>query len=121
MPLWDHDCPFLALAAPTCLSLAGDGPVFSQLALLSPFFCEQAWQCLSLRLFTGLSSLSLSLLFFFLSLPGYPTVWIAISCQFLQIALGAFRPGPYPKVVDAAVWAASLLEVAIRHIICGSD
>ena len=37
---------------PLCLSLEGDGPVCSQLALLSPLFCEQAWQCLRLGLFT---------------------------------------------------------------------
>ena len=31
------------------------------------------------------------------SQDSYPTVWFAISSQFPQIALGAFRPGPYPK------------------------
>ena len=31
----------------------GDGPACSWLALLSPLFCEQAWQCLSLALVTG--------------------------------------------------------------------
>ena len=55
MPLWGHNCPLLALAALTCLSLAGDGPVHSRLALLSPLFCEQAWWCLSLGLFTGVA------------------------------------------------------------------
>ena len=39
-----------ALAALVCLSLAGDGPVHSWLALLSPLFCEQAWRCLRLGL-----------------------------------------------------------------------
>ena len=43
---------------------AGDGPVHSWLALLwcllSPLFCEQAWQCLRLGLFAGQFSLSLS-------------------------------------------------------------
>ena len=47
------DCPLLALAALACLSPAGDGPVHSWLALLSPLFCEQAWQCLRLELFMG--------------------------------------------------------------------
>ena len=28
----------------------GDGPVRSQLALLSPLFCERAWQCFRLGL-----------------------------------------------------------------------
>ena len=34
-----------------CLSLEGDGLVCSQLALLSPLFCEWAWWCLRLGLF----------------------------------------------------------------------
>ena len=51
MPLWGCSCPLLALAALGCLSLAGDGLVLSQLALLSPLFCEQAWQCLRVRAF----------------------------------------------------------------------
>ena len=45
--------PFLALAAIACLSLAGDGLVRSQLALLSLLFCERAWQCFRLGLFMG--------------------------------------------------------------------
>ena len=53
MPLWGCNCPLLALVALAPLCLAGDGPVRSQLALLSPLFCEQTWQCLSLGLFTG--------------------------------------------------------------------
>jgi len=44
---------------------AGNGPARSLLALLwcslSPLFCERAWQCLSLGLFAGQFSLSLSL------------------------------------------------------------
>ena len=46
MPLWGFSCPLLALAALACLSPVGDGPVHSQLALLSPLFCEPAWWCL---------------------------------------------------------------------------
>ena len=53
MPLWGRDYPLLALAALACLSLVGDGPVHSWLALLSPLFCEWAWQCLRLGLFMG--------------------------------------------------------------------
>jgi len=53
MPLWGCDCPLLALVALTCLSPAGDGPVCSQLALLSPLFYEWAWQCFRLGLFAG--------------------------------------------------------------------
>ena len=73
---------------PGCLSLVADGPVHSLLALLwyllSAVFYEWAWQD---------SSLSLSF-FFFLSLSGYLTVWVAISDLFSQIALRAFSPGP---------------------------
>ena len=50
MPLWGRDWPLLALAALACLSPAGDGPVCSRLALLSPLFCEPAGWCLRLRL-----------------------------------------------------------------------
>ena len=48
--------PLLALAAPTCLSPAGDGLVRSWLALLSPLFCEWAWRYLRLGLFVELLS-----------------------------------------------------------------
>ena len=40
MPLWGRDCLLPALAALACLSLVGDGLVRSQLALLSPLFCD---------------------------------------------------------------------------------
>ena len=53
MPLWGRDCPLLALAALACLSPVGDGLIRSLLALLSPLFREQAWQCLRLGLFMG--------------------------------------------------------------------
>ena len=53
VPLWGRDCPLPALAALACLSLAGNGLVRSWLALLSPLFCEQAWQCFRLGLFAG--------------------------------------------------------------------
>ena len=33
----------------------------------------------------------------FLSVSGYLTVWVPVSPQLPQIALRAFRPGPYPK------------------------
>ena len=72
MPLWGRDCPLPTLAALGCLSPMGDGLVHSQLALLSPLFCEQAWQCLRLGLFPGERSRSLGC---YLD----PTVWVAIS------------------------------------------
>ena len=55
MLLWGRSCPLPALAALTSLPLAADGLVRSQLALLSPLLCEQAWWCLSLGLFTGVA------------------------------------------------------------------
>ena len=52
MLLWDCNYPLPALAALACLSLIGDGPVRSRIALLSPLFCERAWRWLGL--FMGL-------------------------------------------------------------------
>ena len=60
MPLWGGNCPLLALAALACLSLVRDGPVCSQLALLSPLLCERAWQWLGLFAGSGMLSHSLS-------------------------------------------------------------
>ena len=113
----------------------GDGPVLSQLALLwyllSPLFCEWAWQCLRLELFTEKFSLSFSLSFLSLSL------WLShgLGC-YLTLAPSdcprAFRPGPDPKlrilclpvqppllVVDASIWATSPLGAVVRLVICG--
>ena len=55
--------PFRLWLLLSCLSPAEDGLVLSQLALLSPLFCECAWRCLRLGLFSD----------------SYPTVWVAIS------------------------------------------
>ena len=52
MPLWGRNCPLPALAALTCLSLEGNRPVCNWLALVSPLFCEWAWQC---RAFPGVA------------------------------------------------------------------
>ena len=64
LSLSSSGCPL-----PASLSPAEDGPVCSWLALLwyllSPLFCERAWQCLTLEFFVGKFSLSL---FFPLSL-----------------------------------------------------
>ena len=59
MPLWGRDCPLPALAALACPSPVGDGPVRSQLALLSPLLCERAWWYVMLGLFTWYLSHSL--------------------------------------------------------------
>ena len=126
MPSGSGCCPPASLPP-----VGGDGPVCSPLAffgyLLNPLFCEQARWRLRLELFAG----KFSVLFFFFSLSGYPTVWVVISHLLPQIVLGAFRPGPYPKhaahaslssprllVADGSVWATSPLGVVVRHIYC---
>ena len=117
MPLWCHDCPLLALAAPTCLSPAGDGPVHSRLALLSPLFCEQAWRCLSLRLFTRVAIPGSGLLSQVSSLrspSGHSGPVLTLSN-----AARTSLPNPHLLVVDAGICAASLLGVTIGHVICG--
>ena len=116
MPLWGLDCSLPALAALACLSLAGDGPVRSPLALLSPLSCERAWvswvrafrgvaipqsgllsQASSLRLPSGHSGRVLTL---------SNTALSSLSCPCLLVG-------------DASVWAAALLGVAVRHVIGG--
>ena len=105
----------------TCVHLAS-----SPLVSLSPLFCERARLCIRLEPFAG------RFFFFFFPLPGYLTVWIAISGKLPQIVLKAFRPGPYPKhaacaslfsphllVAGVSIWATSLQGVAVRIIICG--
>ena len=60
----------------------GEGPVCIRLALLwyslNPLFCEKARLCLRLEPFAG-KFFFFFFLFSFSSLPGYPTVWVAIS------------------------------------------
>ena len=116
MPLWVRDCPLLALAALTCLSLAGDGPVCSRLALLTPLFCEKAWQCLTLGLFTGVAIPGSGLLsqVSSLRLPSGHSGPVLT----LNNAARTSLPSPHLLVADACVCAASLLGVAIRHVIC---
>ena len=92
MPLWGCDCPLPALAPLACMSPVGDGPVLSQLALLSPLFCEGAWQCLRLSLFTGLLSHNLGC-YLWLVPSDYP--W-GIQAQSLPKALQPVPPCPVP-------------------------
>ena len=109
-------CPILALAALTCLSPAGDGPVLSRLALVSPLSVSRPG----------------GILVYGFSQGSYPMVWFAISSYFPQIALRAFRPRlilsnaadaslPSPRllVVDAGVCAASPLGVTVGNVLCG--
>ena len=70
-------------------------------------------------------------LFFWFSLSGYPTVWVAISHYLPRIVLRALRLGPYPKHANCAslsslrslvavpsVWATSPLGIVVRHVFC---
>ena len=79
---------------PASLSVAGDGPVRSQLALLwyllSPLFCEQTWRCLRLELFVGMFSLS-PLLFFPLSLA-IPQFGLLSPISSLRMSSGLSGP-----------------------------
>ena len=124
MPLWGHDCPLPALAAPTCLSPVGDGLDHSQLALLCPLFCERAWQCFRFGLFTVQFSLSLSL-----AIPQSGLLCQVSSVRLplglsglvltLNIAACASLSSPHLLVMDTSVWAASPLGVAVKLVICG--
>ena len=127
--------PFWLQLAPICpLPPAGDGLVLRLLALLwyllSPLFCEQAWQCLR----SGLSwdsSLSLSPFFCSVSLA-IPQSGLLSHVSSLRLPSGQSGPvltlsnearssmvSPLSLVSDASVWDTSLLGIAIRHIICG--
>ena len=117
MPLWGRDCPFPALAALACLSLAGDGPVCSRLALLTPLFCEKAWQCLTLGLFTGVAIPGSGLLSQVSSLrlpSGHSGPVLTLSN-----APHTSLPSALLLVVDAGVCTASLLGLTFGHVICG--
>ena len=135
MPLRGCDCPFSALAAPACLSLAGDGSVCNWLALLIPLCVSGPGSVLgysfspdsSLSLFLSLSlSLSLSLAIpqsgllshiSSLSLPlGHSGLVLTLS-----IASHASLSSPCLLVMDMSVWAASPLGVTVGHVICGFE
>ena len=136
MPLWGRDCPVLALADLTFLSLAGDGPVHSWLTLLwyslSSLFCEWAQKCLKLELFMGKFSLSLSLFPLFFS-PSLAIPWFGFLSHVSSLRLPSGHSGlvltlnsaaraslfsPCLLVADTNVWATSLVGVAVRCVIC---
>ena len=117
MPLWGHNCPLLALAALAPLSLAGDGPVCSRLALFSLLFCEQAWQCLSLGLFAGVVIPGSGLLSQVSSLR-LPSGHLGPVLT-LSNAARTSLPSHLLLVADAGVCAASPLGVTVGHVICG--
>ena len=117
MRLWGCDLPLLALAALASLSLSGDGPVHTWLALLSPLLCEKAWWCLSLWLFAGVTIPGPGLLFQVNSLrlplghSGPVLILSNAACTSL--------PSPLLLAADAGVCAASPLGVTMGHVICG--
>ena len=107
MRLWGHDCPLTALAALACLSPEGHGLVHSWLALLSPLFCEQAWQCLRVRAFHRIAIPQSGLLSQVSSL-GLPSGHSGLVLT-LSNAAHASLLSPYLLVVGAVVCATSLL------------
>ena len=110
-------CFQLWLPLPACHRSGGDGPVHSRLALLSPLFCEQAWWCLSLGLFTGVAIPGSGLLsqLSSLRLPSGHSGPVLT----LRNAACIFLPSPHLLVADAGVCAASPLGVTIGCVICG--
>ena len=127
MPSGSGCCP------PDSLPLAGDGPFRSWLALLwyslNPLFCEQAQQCLRLGFFVGKFSLCIFSFSLSLAIPQFRLLShvssfrlpSGISGLILTLSSSA-RSSPFsPRllVADASVWGASLLGVALRHVICG--
>ena len=108
----------------------GEGTLRSQLALpwylFNPLLCEQTR--LQVRAFHGrvLFSLSLSLVIPQFGLLSHvsslrlssghsgPLLTLSTNC-----AAHASLSGPCLLVVDASVWAASPLAVAVRHLFCG--
>ena len=105
MPLWGCDCPIPALAALACLSLEGDEPVHSRLALVNPLFCERAWRCLRAFRIVVISQSGLLAQVNSLRLPS------AHSGPVLTLSNAAHTSLPSPRllVADAGVCAVSLL------------
>ena len=117
MPLWGRDYPLPALAGLHPLSLAGYGPVRSQLPLLAPLFSEQAWWCLSLGLCNGVAITGSGLLSQVSSLrlpSGHSGTILTLSN-----AAHASLSGPRLLVANVSFCTASLLGVAVMHVICG--
>ena len=85
---------------PASLPLVGGGLVRSWLALLwyslSPLFCEWAWQCLRLELFTGKFSLSL-----FFPLSGYSREFGLLS-HISSLSVSSGHSGPVLTLSNTA-------------------
>ena len=110
MPLWDRDCPLPALA------VSGRGWACLQPASSAQSFVERGWRCLRLGLFgiaipqSGLLSQASSL-----RLPSGHSGLVLTLSNTARASLSS----PCLLVVDARVWAASPLGVALGHVICG--
>ena len=117
IPLWGCNCPLPSLAALTSRSLAGDGPVCSWLPLLSPLFCEKAWQCLHLWLFAGVAIPGSGLLFQVSSLR----LPLGHSGQVLTLSNAACTSLPSPCLLVAAAGFCTVSPpgVTVGHVICG--
>ena len=113
MSLWGCDCPLPALAA-----CHWRGMVCSQLSLFSPLFCAWARRCLSLGLAFRVVFIPQSGL---LAQVSSLRLCSGHSGQILTLSYAARTSlfSPHLLVADASVWAASLLGVAVRRIICG--
>ena len=113
-----------------CLSAScmGEGPLHSKLALpcysVNPLFCE--WARLHVRDFCG------KVILFFPSLV-IPQFGLLPHISCLRLSSGPSGPvltlstddaactslsNPHLLVVDASIWATSLLAVAVRHVFC---
>ena len=100
-----------------CLSAAGDGPVRSQLALLSPLFCEWGWQVSYVRAFCRIAIPQSGLLSQVSSLrlsSGHSGPVLTLSN-----AASASLPRPRLLVADIGVCTASPMGVTVGHVICG--
>ena len=114
---------------PASLPLGGQGPVCRGLALLwyspNPLFCEWARLRIRLEPFEG----KFSSFFPSLTIPQFGLLSHVSSLRLpsghsglvlnLSNAAGASLFSPCLLLVDVSIQAASLLGVAVRHIICG--
>ena len=133
-PLWGRVCPFLALTG-ACLAPALSRrwadlqPASSSLVFAQSFVPCAAQQCLRLGLFTGY--FSLFFFFFFCLSLAIPQFRLLSHISSLRLPSGhsglvltlsnAACSSLFTLcllVVDASIWATSLLGVTFRHIIC---
>ena len=117
---------------PASLPLVGEGPVRSRLALLwcllSPLFCERARLhvralCGKVLCFFSLAIPQFGLLSCVSSLilsPGHSGLVLTLRAHYAaDYAAHASPSSPCLLVVDANLWATSLLTVEVRCVFCG--